>query len=158
MKKNTPLFKIAAVLWIVWGLVHILAGVLTLSGVLAGDLSKPLSGIADGVDPASLEMSYPAALGGVLGQHGFNLLWFGLITFVSAFFIWKGNKNATFLAAIVGGLADLGYFLFLDLGGYVKFVPGSVMTLISASAIVLSLYAHYSTKNKTEKIAIDSIS
>lgn len=54
------------------------------------------------------------------------------MTFSSAFYVWKGNKHAIFLAAITGGLADLGYFLFMDLGGYVKFMPGTVMTLVSS--------------------------
>ena len=102
-----------------------------------------IAGIADAVEPASVQMEYPAAASAIIAQHGFNLFWIGLVTFISAFFVWKGNKNAIFLAAIVGGLADLGYFLFLDLGGFVKFVPGTIMTLVSASAIILSFYAHF---------------
>ncbi len=53
-------------------------------------------------------MNYPDAAGAIIGQHGFNLLWIGLVTFIAAFFVWKGDKNAIFLAAIVGGLADVG--------------------------------------------------
>lgn len=150
MKNLNILFKIAAVLWIIWGLVHILAGVLTMNFVLSGDISSSISGIADAVDPATLQMNYPAAAGAVIGQHGFNLFWIGVVTLISAFFIWKGNKNAIFLAAITGGLADLGYFLFMDLGGYVKFVPGTVMTIVSSLAIILSFYAHF----KSKKVAI----
>jgi hypothetical protein len=141
--KASVLFKMAAVLWIIWGLVHILAGVLTMNFILSGDIFASISGIADAVNPDTLQADYPAAAGAVIGQHGFNLFWVGLTTFISAFFIWKGNKNAIFLAAIVGGLADLGYFLFLDLGGFVNFVPGTIMTLISSSAIILSLYGNY---------------
>lgn len=88
-------------------------------------------------------MDYPNAAGAVIGQHGFNLLWIGIVTFISAFFIWKGNRNAIFLAALVGGLADLGYFLFLDLGGHVNFAPGTVMSLVSFSAIILSFYGNF---------------
>ncbi|MEO0469670.1 MAG: hypothetical protein AAF206_08630 [Bacteroidota bacterium] len=139
--------KISAILWIIWGLVHMLAGVMTVSGVFSGDLSIPIGGILDGVDPAMLKADYPAPLGGILGQHGFNLLWFGLITLIAAFYIWKGNRNAIYLAAIVGGLADLGYFIFIDLGGYAKFFPGTLMTIVSASAIVLSLYALSKSQN-----------
>lgn len=40
----------------------------------------------------------------------------------------------------IGGLADLGYLLFVDLPGYVNFFPGTVMTFISGSAIVLSFW------------------
>lgn len=146
MEKNVILFKIAAILWIIWGLVHVLAGVLTMNGILTGDISAAVSGIADAVDPSTLQMDYPAASGAILGQHGFNLFWIGIVTFISAFYVWRGNRNAIFLAAITGGLTDLGYFLFMDLGGYVHFLPGTLMTIVSASAIILSFYAHYSNR------------
>jgi hypothetical protein len=145
------LLKISAVLWIIWGLVHILAGVLTMNFVLSGDIVSAINGIADAVEPETLQMEYPKAAGAVIANHGFNLFWIGIVTFISGFFIWKGNKNAIFLAAIVGGLADLAYFLFMDLGGYVNFVPGTVMTIVSSLAIILSFYAYFKTRN--EKVA-----
>ena len=148
MKNFKALFKIRSILWIVWGLVHILAGVMTVKGVLTNDISASIAGIADAMNAENLKMDYPDAAGAVIGQHGFNLFWIGLVTFISAFFIWKGNKFAIFLAAICGGLADLGYFLFLDLGGFVNFVPGSVMTLVSGSAILLSFYGHFKSAKK----------
>lgn len=146
MKNFSILFKVSAILWIVWGLVHILAGVMTMKGVLTGDVSSSVSGIADAVDPSNLQMEYPMAAGAIIGQHGFNLFWIGIVTFIAAFYVWKGNRNAIYLAALTGGLADLGYFLFMDLGGFVNFVPGTVMTIVSASAIILSFYAHYSNR------------
>lgn len=139
---STIAFRVSAVLWVIWGLVHVLAGVLTLSMPTA----EAFGGIADAVDPAVLAMEYPDAVGAVLKQHGFNLGWIGLTTLVCVPFVWKGKAEAVFLAALVGGLADLGYFLFLDLGGHVHFVPGSVMTLVSASAILLSVGAWYKTR------------
>ena len=139
-------FKVAAVLWIIWGLVHVLAGVMTDYHILSGNTNAAVSGIADDVDPNTLKMDYPAAAGAIIGQHGFNLAWIGLVTFIAAFYIWKGNKHAIFLAAIVGGLADLGYFLFMDLGGFVKFIPGTLMTIVSASAIILSFFAYFKMK------------
>lgn len=140
MKRIDILFKASAILWIVWGLVHILAGVMTMKGILSDDISSSVSGIADAVDPNSIQMDYHEAAGAVIGQHGFNLLWIGAVTLISALFVWKGNKNAIFLAAITGGLADLGYFIFMDLGGFVNFMPGTAMTIVSATAIILSLY------------------
>ncbi len=149
MKNVNTLFKISAGLWIIWGLIHILAGLLTMKGVLSNDMSTALMGIADGTDQASIKMDYSAAATAVLGQHGFNLLWIGLVTFICAFFVWKGNKNAVFLAAICGGLADLGYFLFLDLGGFVKFIPGTLMTIFSSLAILTSFYAYFRLRKST---------
>lgn len=144
------LLKISAVLWIIWGLVHILAGILVMKGPLSGDITASITGIADAMDPAALQMDYPNAVGAILGQHGFNLFWIGIVTLVSAFYIWQKNKNAIFLAALTGGLADLGYFLFLDLGGYVNFIPGTLMTIFSASAIILSFWAYF----KSDKLVL----
>lgn len=147
MKNLSLFFKVSAVLWIIWGLVHVLAGVMTMQGVLVGDISASVSAIADAVAPETLKMDYPAAAGAIIGQHGFNLLWIGLVTFISAFYIWNGNKNAIFLAAITGGLADLGYFLFMDLRGYVHFIPGTLMTIVSSLAIITSFYAYFKLRN-----------
>jgi hypothetical protein len=154
MKHGSLLLKIAAVLWVLWGIVHILAGVLTMSFVLRGETVKAVSGIADKVDPATLESAYSEAANAILGQHGFNLFWIGWVALITAVFIWRGNKHAIFLAAITGGLADLGYFLFLDLGGFVNFVPGTIMTLVSGSAIFLSFFAYF-TSNQRETNATE---
>ncbi len=147
MKHLDLLLRISAVLWIIWGLVHIMAGVLTIQFILSGDIAGAV-GIADAVDPSTLEAAYPPASGAIIGQHGFNLLWIGVVTFVCAFYIWGNNVHAIFLAALVGGLADLGYFLFMDLGGYVHFIPGTLMTIVSGSAIILSFYAYFQGKGK----------
>ena len=149
MKNLSILFKSAAVLWVIWGAVHIFAGAITMYFINSGDISSAVGGIADAVEPSTLQMDYPAASGAIIGQHGFNLFWIGCVTLICAFFIWKKNKHAIFLAALTGGLADLGYFLYMDLGGFVHFIPGTLMTLISASAIILSFYANFKEKNKT---------
>ncbi|MEO1366926.1 MAG: hypothetical protein AAFX50_07085 [Acidobacteriota bacterium] len=137
---RTGVFRLIAILWFIWGAVHILAGVMTLSS----DTAKAVQGIADAVDPALLlDVTYPAAAGGVIDQHGFNLLWFGVVTAVCAFFVWRGSMGALFIAALVGGLADVGYFVFIDLAGFAKFFPGTVMTIVSGTAIAASLWVYW---------------
>lgn len=132
--------RASAVLWLIWGLVHILAGVMTLTQ----ETGAAIAGIADAVDPALLAMDYHGAVGGVIKQHGFNLLWIGMVTALGSVAIWRRHVASIFVVAMVGGLADVGYFLFIDLGGYNHFVPGTIMTFISASAIITSLYAYFS--------------
>lgn len=139
---TTTLLRIAAVLWVIWGVVHVLAGVMTITQ----DTPAAVAGIADAVDPETLKLAYPDAAGAVINQHGFNLLWIGVVTTVCGVFVWRRSATAIFLAALVGGLTDIGYFLFMDLGGFVNFVPGTLMTLICASAIGLSFFAHFRFK------------
>ena len=135
------MLKISSILWGLWGIVHIMAGVFTVSKISSGNISGAVGGIADAVDLSTLQMNYPDAAGAILSQHGFNLLWIGIVTFVCAFYVWNGNRTSILLAALVGGLADIGYFIFMDLGGYVHFVPGTLMTIFSALAILLSFWA-----------------
>lgn len=137
MTKSTLslLLKITAGLWVIWGLVHMLAGVLT----IAQDTAGAVAGIADAVDPVVLAGTYHEAVGAVINQHGFNLLWIGAFTVIGAVYIWRGSVTSLFFTAIVGGLTDIGYFIFMDLGGFVNFAPGTVMTLVSGTAIILSL-------------------
>lgn len=134
MSKRT-LLKAAAVLWVIWGLVHVLAGVLT----MRREGAAKVQGIADAVDPTTLAVTYPDAALALLNQHGWNLAWIGLTTLVCAVFVWRAQPWAVYVAAWVGGMADVGYFLFMDLGGFVNFVPGTIMTIVSATAILLSL-------------------
>lgn len=128
--------KIATVLWVIWGLVHAFAGVI----VLTSDASVGFAAIADAIDAEALMAEYHAAVGGILNQHGWNLLWFGAATIIGGLLIWRGNMTAIWVTGMVGGLADLGYLLFVDFPGYVNFFPGTVMTFISGSAIVLSFW------------------
>lgn len=141
---QTLALKAASILWVIWGLVHVLAGVI----VISQDTSDAFAAIADAIDPAALAAEYHPAVGGILNQHGFNLLWIGLTTIVCGFFIWRANVTAIWVAALTGGLADVGYFLFVDLPGFVKFFPGTLMTIVSASAIVLSFSVWFTKRRE----------
>lgn len=141
---QATLLKIATVLWVIWGLVHAFAGVI----VLTSDASAGFAAIADAIPAEELATEYHPAVGGILNQHGWNLLWFGVVTIIGGVFIWRGNLTAIWVTAMVGGLADLGYLLFVDFPGYVNFIPGTVMTMISASAIVLSFIVWFQRRGQ----------
>ena len=136
------LLKLSAVLWAIWGLVHMFAGIMTISRETAG----AVAGIADAVDPALIAGDFHPAVGAVVNQHGFNLLWIGAFTVIGGVFIWRQSITAIFMTAIVGWVTDVGYFIFMDLGGYVNFMPGGLMTYISASAILLSGWVWFKEK------------
>lgn len=128
--------KVASVLWVIWGIVHVLGGVVTM-GV---DATTGFQGIAAAVNPDELVADYHPAVEAVLNQHGWNLFWAGATTIVGAVFIWRKNLTAIWVTGLVGGLFDVGYFVFIDLGGYGTFFPGTSMTFVSGSAIILSFW------------------
>lgn len=135
MTSHSRLLKASAVLWMIWGIVHLLGGVIT----IGSDATSGFQGIAAAVDPAALENDYHAAVAAILNQHGWNLLWVGVVTMVGAVLIWKGSSTAIWVTAMCGGLFDVGYFVFIDLGGFGTFFPGTSMTIVSAAAIILSI-------------------
>lgn len=133
-------FRLSAVLWAVWGLVHIAAGALTLNFIGSGQTAQAVHGIAAAVELASVTIDYPAAVSAILQQHGFNLLWIGVVTLGAAPFVWRRHAGAVYLAALTGGLTDAGYFLFIDLGGF-ALPPGPQMTWICAAAVISGFMA-----------------
>ena len=136
-KVDINLLRVASVLWIVWGTFHVFIGMFLLST----DTVSAIQGIANNVEPSALEGDYPSALKALLNQHAWNITWFGLATTIGGVFIWKRNLTAIWVTALIGGLADLGYFIFIDLGGLSTFVPGTVFTIISGLAIACSFKA-----------------
>jgi len=134
--------KAAAVLWVIWGLVHALAAGM----IIPADPQAAVTAILDGVDPARLAADYPTELSGVLSQHGWNLGWFGVAAIVGGVCIWRASTTAIWVTALIGGLADVGYFVFVDLPGYNLFLPGTLMTFVSAAAIVLSFWVWWSRR------------
>jgi hypothetical protein len=136
--------KVAAVLWVIWGLVHFLAGVI----VLSSDASGGFQAIADAVAAEALQAEYHPAVGGILNQHGWNLGWFGVATIIGGVLVWRRNMTAIWVTGMVGCLADLGYLMFVDVPGFVNFVPGTVMTLVSGSAIILSFRVWFTVGRK----------
>ena len=111
-----------------------------------------IGNIADAVDKSTLAGDYPAALSGILSQHGWNLGWIGATTIVGGVFVWRASMTAVWVTALVGGMADVGYFLFIDLPGYARFVPGTIMTVFSGTAVLLTAWVWFSRAKSGARI------
>lgn len=143
--KQILALKFASALWVIWGLVHAFFGL----AIMAMDTPEGFAAIAAGVSPEALSADYHPAVGGILNQHAWNLLWFGIVTTVGGAMVWRRNMVAIWVTSMVGGLADLGYLVFVDFPGYATFLPGTLMTLIAGSAIVFGGWVWLAQRNQT---------
>jgi hypothetical protein len=144
MKKYAALLKVSSVLWVIWGIFHVFVGVFLLYLLSNGQIAEALNGIAGNASLESLQMNYPNAAVATLKQHAFNLGWFGFVTMIAGIFIWRKSAIAIWIAALIGGLGDFGYFIFIDLAD-LAIPPGPQMTWVSGIAIILSLYIYFKT-------------
>jgi hypothetical protein len=140
MKVSTSL-KISAGLWAVWGVFHFVMGVALIYLLSLGKEALSIDAIASDPLMVGTLTEYAPIITATLKQHSWNLAWFGLVTTVGSVYIWKENVTAMFVCALVGGFADFGYFVFVDLEGLAPPV-GTAMTFFSGGAILFSLYGY----------------
>ena len=136
------ILKISSILWAIWGVFHFFLGVALIYLLSIG--SKALSMEAIASDPLMVGTltEYAPIITATLKQHFWNIACAGVVTTVGSYYIWKKSANAIFISALVGGLADFGYFVFVDLQGLAPPI-GTAMTFISGGAIILSFYAYF---------------
>lgn len=142
--KASRLLKASSVLWMIWGVFHFAIGVAMIYLLSLGNAALSHSFVSSDPLMADLIREYAPIVTASLKQHSWNLAWFGVVTIVGSVFIWRKNATAIFVTALVGGLADFGYFIYVDMAGLAP-PAGTLMTFINASAIVTSFYAYYSS-------------
>lgn len=143
-KTATWLLRISAILWGIWGVFHFAMGVVIVAMLATENPEGDLSAVPVAVDVIMMGKPTLFAIVPALQQLGFLLAVIGAVVSIGCVYMWKKNAMAIVVCALTGGLADLGYFLCVDLAGYAE-PPGPQMTYISASAVILSLVVFFKT-------------
>jgi hypothetical protein len=113
--------KIAAGLYVVWGLLHIQAAY---DGFLLG------TSLNQGI------------IQGKIFQDAWNLLFFALFSIVIAIiFNWKNSRLGYWLNLVVVSVADIGFIIFVLIPGNVDFLPGILGPVFWVSAAIFSSIA-----------------
>jgi len=138
MKNNVTskiIFRITSILWGLWGFVHLFGGLFMLSFLGGGVKNLPES-----VLMKMMGNEMPLPIVPTLMEHNFNNTWFGLVILIGSFFVWKENRNAVLFCCIVGGLAQIGYAIFIVFPGH-STLPGVVINFVFLVAIVFGIIA-----------------
>lgn len=142
MRFNKP--KIISILWFLWSLPHIFPGAFAIKNALENDISS-IDFLFPDVRSEALMREYPREVEAILvtfGQHGFNLMWFGLVALVLSVYIWlHESQTALIFAAVIVGFADLGALFAtimigrIDLFGILIFSGTAIGLILTLSAL-----------------------
>ena len=110
--------KIGAILYVLWGVLHIKAA---------------LDGFSLG---ASVN---PGLIRGKLNQGAWDLLFFALASIaIAILFNWKNDAKGYWINVILVSIADIGFIIFVLVPGYVSFFPGILGPVFWISGVIFS--------------------
>ncbi len=138
--------RIAAILFLLWGLLHITGGIMML---LAGHEAYCMVGTGL---PASQLPTFPGvAESAIIAFHSFNLIWLGiLVSIIAIAFNWKNNKEGLIINSVIAVMADIGLFYFLLMPGIMNLTDGLPGLFLAVGAIVFGFLGD--KQNKTSHL------
>lgn len=131
--RSTALLRLSAALWGAWGLFHFVAAIPLLLALREG-----VEGIPHRVAMAMGGADMDFFVGPTLMEHAYNNAWFGLVVTAGSVGAWKGRTDAALLCAIVGGMAHLGFTIFLVVPGHADLL-GVALTGVAAFGVLSGL-------------------
>ncbi len=127
--------KIGAVFYVLWGLLHLFAGLSLLAAVYGEGASAVLAQLATAA-PDSVPPDLGGAVAGTVAFHMFNLAWMGLFAvLVGLLMNWRNSRAGYWLNLGVVGAADFGLIAFLVVPGFMRptdALAGPVLFLLAA--------------------------
>jgi hypothetical protein len=131
--------RIGAMLYILWGLLHILAGVWMLDKLSSEGGRGLLAMIGTAVPRDELPTAVGGVAEGVLGFHSWNMIWLGAFALiVGAFLNWRNSRIGYWSNLGVVGAADLGLIFAHLLPGHMALADGFLGPALWALAALFS--------------------
>jgi len=134
--------RIGAVLYALWGVVHVLGDGVLLVAAAGGSeafLRAQAGGSVPGLGGLSGSDAALAAAQGVFAFHAFNLTWFGLlVTVIAVRLNWRNAAAGHWLNLALVGLVDLGLVLFIVWPGVLPLSDAWIGPALFAPAAIFS--------------------
>jgi len=137
MKMN--FYKTGAVLYILWGVMHVMWGGTLLMKAASEGGTAALAVIASTTPAAMLPQNLDGVATGVIEQHAWNLMWFGLFAVIVAVTMnWKNSRTGYWLNLVVVSAADLGFIFAVMVPGYIPFGQGVMGPALWVLALIFT--------------------
>ena len=131
--------KIGAVLYGLWGGLHIYFGVWMLYALNTKGAAAVIAIVGTGVDPSTLPTSLDPVTAATIGQHAWNILWFGIFgVTVAAFLNWKNSVAGYWANLVVVSAGDAGFTVAILIPGYIAMADGIEGPLLWIPAVIFS--------------------
>jgi hypothetical protein len=128
-------YKIGAVFYVLWGLLHVVVGATFLYELAKGGIPAVLA-LSGVTVPAA---SFPDLLGGLLAQHAWNIIWAGLFsTVVAAGMNWRNSRTGYWANLVVVSAFELGLVFAILVPGHVGISAALVGPVIWLLAVGFS--------------------
>ena len=115
------LARVGSVLYIIWGLLHIVA-------------AWKVYSLAQSLEEGMVQ--------GRIYQNAWNLLFFALFGIVIAvIYNWKNSKLGYWLNFVVVSVGDIGFIITILMAGYLPFIPGAIGPIVWLLALAFSTLA-----------------
>ena len=142
--------RIAAVVYILWGVAHVAGGGLMLAAALQG--ADPFLQAQTGIPGLQLESASSVgtastAAARVFAFHSFNLIWLGVFTSViAAAMNWNNSSIGFWLNMVLVGCTDLGLALFLVIPGLMAVEDAWIGPVLFVIALAFSALARFQVR------------
>ena len=127
--------KIGAFFYVLWGLFHVIIGVVLFHKLATLGGFGVISATASALPPDQIPHVTSAALNGILGQYSWNIFWPGLFAIIVALCLnWKNSLVGYWYNLIVVSLIDTGFVFAILLPGYITLrdgLPGPIFWLLA---------------------------
>lgn len=118
-------YKIGAVFFILWGVMHIAFAYQIFDMNINGSTIDVIDTIYLDAGPVETPRELGSVIGALMNQHAWNLLWFGVVsTVIGVFFNWRNSVAGYWVNMVVVGAADIGFIGAILLPGYASLAVG----------------------------------
>ncbi len=136
---RTYAYKIGAVFYVLWGLLHIVGGGALLLQAFNEGATAVLTTIGSNVPAVEVPTIASDLTTAVLAYYAWNILWIGvLVTIVGGRLNWQNSRMGYWLNLAVVSIVDGGLLIMLVFPGYMALADGMVGVVLWIPALVFS--------------------
>ena len=136
---KTYLHKIGAILYALWGLLHIVGAAVLLLQANNTGATTVFATIGSATPATALPQLSNNLVDAVLGYYAWNLLWLGCFVLVVAVCSnWRNSPTGFWLNLVVVSAVDLGLVVLLVAPGYMALADGMLGVALWLPAVLFS--------------------